>query len=209
MIITRYGDNFFKFVFSDKTIAYNPISKNSNKKVTKFGSDIAVSSLYHPDFNGYSEVSFKDKKPFVIKGAGEYEISDIFIKGFGTKQKFENLDYMLTSYSLLFDNINIALFAPIAKVDSFSDEAFDEFSKADIFLIPIGGGDAFSPAEAVKFIKQFSPKIIIPTFYSKSSDVEEFSKALGVEVEKEDKLTIKQKDLPEEGRMRLIELKVN
>ncbi len=208
MIITRHGDTFFKFVLGSKTIAFNPISKNSKQKTTKFGSDLVLSSLYHPDFNGYSEVGFKDKIPFIVRGAGEYEINDIFVKGYGIKHKFEGVDEMITSYTILFDNLNIALFGPIDSWEGFSDDAFDEFSKADIFFVPIGGGDAFAPKDAAKLLKQFSPKIVIPIFYSQQSDVEEFAKAVGVEVEKMDKLTIKKTDLPDEGQTRIIDLKI-
>ena len=208
MIITRHGDTFFKFVLGGKTIALNPISKNSKQKSSKFGSDLAISSLYHPDFNGYEEVSFKDKVPFVVRGAGEYEINDIFVKGYGTKHKFEGIDEMISSYTILFDNLNIAFFGPIDSWEGFSDEAFDEFSKADIFFIPIGGGDTFTPKDASKLLKQFSPKIVIPIFYSQKADVEEFAKIVGVDVEKMDKLTIKKTDLPDEGQTRIVDLKI-
>jgi len=209
MIITRHGNTFFKFVFADKTIAFNPISKNSKQKISKFGSDLAISSLFHPDFNGYDEVTFKDKKPFVIKGAGEYEINDIFIKGYGLKQKFQEVDEMLTSYTILFDSINIALFGPIISSEEFSNEAFDDFSKAEVFLVPIGGGDTFLPKDAAKFIKQFNPKIIIPIFYSQKSDLEEFASALSIEIEKMDKLTLKKSDISDDVPVRIIDLDIN
>ena len=183
-----------------------PISKESAEKRFKFGSDLVISSLSHPDFNGFEEVSSKNKKPFIIKGPGEYEKNNIFTKGYGIIQKYKNLEKNISSYTVLFDNITLALFGPIFSSDTLSNEAFDEFSKADIFFIPIGIGDTFSIKEAVKFINQFNPKIIIPTFYEKDVDLDEFSKALGVEIEKFDKLTIKSKDLIEGKQVRLIDL---
>jgi hypothetical protein len=209
MIITRHGDSFLKLAFSDKTIAINPVSKNSKQKTTKFGADIAVASLFHPDFNGFDQMTFKDKKAFQVKGAGEYEISDIFVKGYGLKSKFEGVEEMVTSYTIRLDGIDVAVFGPINSGEEFSNDAFEEFSKADVFVIPIGGGDTFSPKDASKFIKQFSPKIVIPIFYSKKEDLEEFRSALGGEVRKTDKLTIKKSDLPEEGRAELVELEIN
>ncbi len=207
MIITKHGESFLKFVYADKTIAFNPISKNSKQKTTKFGSDIAISCLYHPDFNGYDQVSYKDKVPFTIKGAGEYEISDVFIKGYGLKQKFQKADEMITSYSILFDEINLVVIGPISKAEDFSNEAYEEFNKGDIFIVPIGGEETFTPKEAAKFVKQFSPKVVIPIFYSSKDQLKEFSAELGSELKTEEKLTIKKKDLPEEGKKELIELK--
>ncbi len=118
------------------------------------------------------------------------------------------MDEIISSYTVLFDSINIAIFGPISSGEEFSDEAFDEFSKAEMFFIPIGGGDSFSPKEAAKFVKQFSPKIVIPIFYSQQSDVEDFSSELGTEIEKMDKLTLKKSDLPEESSIRLINLDI-
>ncbi len=206
MIITRHGNSFLKITFADKIIAINPISKNSKQKTSKFGADIAIANIFHPDFNGFDQVKSKNKNAFVVKGAGEYEISDIFIKGYSLKQKFQGVDEMMASYTIFLDGINVAIFAPISSGEEFSNDAFEEFSKADIFVIPMGGGDAFSPKDAAKFIKQFSPKIIIPIFENGKDDIEEFSSALGSEIENSDKLTIKAKDLDEEGKFKLIVL---
>lgn len=208
MIITRHGNSFLKLAFADKTIAVNPVSKNSKQKSTKFGADIAIANIFHPDFNGFDQTTFKDKVAFPIKGAGEYEISDIFVKGYGLKQKFEGVDEMVTSYTVFLDGINIALFGPIASGEEFSNDAIEEFSKADIFVVPIGGGDTFSPKDAAKFIKQFGPKVVIPIFENNKADIGEFASALGVDAESAEKLTIKSKDLPEEGKAQLTVLKV-
>ena len=209
MIITRHGDAFLKLAFSDKTIAVNPISKNSKQKTIKFSADIALANIFHPDFNGFDQMTFKNKEAFVIKGAGEYEISDIFVKGYGLISKFEGVDEMITSYTIRLDEIDIAIFGPISSGEGFTNEAFEEFSKADIFVIPIGGGDTFSPKDAAKFIKQFSPKIIIPILYSKKEDIKEFESAFGGEVKNSEKLTIKKNDLTEDARAEIIELKIN
>ena len=209
MIITRHGKTFLKLAFADKTIAVNPVSKNSKQKTTKFNADIAIANIFHPDFNGFDQMTFKGEEAFPIKGAGEYEISDIFIKGYGLKQKFEGVDEMITSYTILLDGINIAVFGPISNGEEFSNDAVEEFSNADIFVVPIGGGDTFSPKEAAKFIKQFVPKLVIPIFENGKDDIEEFASAFGIEAEHMEKLTIKAKDLPEEGKARLVVLKIS
>jgi len=52
MIITHHGGEFFKVSFGDTTLAFNPISKNSKLKQTRFGADIAFITSEHPDFTG-------------------------------------------------------------------------------------------------------------------------------------------------------------
>jgi hypothetical protein len=208
MIITRHGNAFLKLAFSDKTIAINPISKNSKQKSIKFGANIAIASIFHPDFNGFDQMTFKDNEAFKIKGAGEYEISDIFIKGYGLKSKFEDVEEMITSYTIRLDGIDIAIFGPIASGENFTNDAFEEFSKADIFVIPIGGGDTFSPKDASKFVKQFSPKIVIPILYSSKEDLKEFESAFSGEVKEMEKFTVKKSDLADEMRAEIIALEI-
>jgi len=207
MIITRHGDYFLKFVFADKIIGLNPISKDSKLKTTKFGSDVVLSNVFHKDFNGFDFMSFGDREPFIIKGPGEYEIADVFIKAFGFVSKFDGEDRVVTSYTMLLDGINVGIFGPITSGDQFSNDAFEEFSKSDVFILPIGGGDTFSPKDAWKFVKQFGPKIIIPVCGTKE-DLEEFKSEAGVDLILEDKLTLKQKDISEEGKLQVIDLKI-
>jgi hypothetical protein len=75
MIITYYGSEFFKVQFGDTTLAFNPISKDSKLKPSRFGADIVLTSARHADFNGIEQVSHGDKKPFVIDGPGEYVVN--------------------------------------------------------------------------------------------------------------------------------------
>ena len=207
MIITKYENYFLKFTFANKTIGLNPVSKDSKLKTSKFGADVVLSNVAHKDFNGFDFMTFGDREPFVIKGPGEYEIADVFIKAYGFVSQFEGEDKMITSYTMLLDGINVAIFGPVSSGEEFSNEAFEEFSRADVFILPIGGGDTFSPKDAWKFVKQFGPKIIVPVFATKE-DIEEFKNEVGVEVEVEDKLTLKQKDIPAEGVLRIIDLKI-
>jgi hypothetical protein len=52
MIITYQGVEFFKVQFGNTTIAFNPISKDSKFKPTRFFADIALVSLNDKDMNG-------------------------------------------------------------------------------------------------------------------------------------------------------------
>ena len=89
MIITYLGGEFVKVQFGDTTIAFNPISKESKLPTAKFGANIVLSSLNHPDMNGAEQVSFGDKQAFAIKGPGEYEVKGIFIKGFASSSGYD------------------------------------------------------------------------------------------------------------------------
>ena len=103
MIINYLGGEFVKVQFGDTIIAFNPISKESKLKPSKFGADIVLSSINHPDFNGIDQVVFGEKKPFAIAGPGEYEVKGVFIKGFASESGYDgekriNTIYTVSSY---------------------------------------------------------------------------------------------------------------
>ncbi len=208
MIITKHGVNFFKLSYSDKIVAINPISKNSREKSVKFGSNLALSVLRDESFCGFDEVSYKDKKPFIIKGAGEYEVSDIFIKGFSVKNVIGNKEKISTSYTILLDGVLMAFISPLLDTSQFSNEAFEEFSEADVFFLPIGGDDNLTIKESVSFVKQFTPKIIIPYYFDNDDILKELSSELSVEPEITDKISLKSKDLSDDGKIKLLSLKI-
>jgi len=208
MIITKHNKNLLKIVAGGKTIGINPASKNSQDKVVKFGADIAISVLADDDFNGFDQLKFKDKEPFIIKGQGEYEISNIFINGFGVKGKYKGKEKMINSYSLILDGLKSVIFGPIDSIDKLSNEAFEELAKADIYFLPVGGGEFLSAKEAWKMIKQFEPKILIILEQDENS-LKEFKDESGIEIEEVDKLNLKSKDLPPEGVLKIYSLKIS
>ena len=112
MIITYLGAEFFKVQFGDITLAFNPISKDSKIKPTRFGADIVLTSAYHPDFNGVDQVTHGDKKPFVIAGPGEYEVGGVFIKGLASESAYgmksgSTSPLVNTIYTVSLENMNI------------------------------------------------------------------------------------------------------
>src|SRR5210317_285363 len=82
MVITYHGGSFVKVSFGDTTLAFNPISKKSKLKQSKFGSDVALVSQNHIDTNGVENVTHGDRTPFVVSGPGEYEVKNVTVLGF-------------------------------------------------------------------------------------------------------------------------------
>lgn len=187
MILTYHGGNFIKLQSGDTVIAVNPISKNSKLKTSKFGADVALVSLAHEDFNGVEEVTFGSKEPFVARGPGEYEVKEIFIKGFLTKGAGEKVN---TVYFINFDGMHIADLGGIATEDL--GDAIESFNDLDILIIPIGK-DTLSPAHAYKLAMTLESKIIIPL--GDEADIKAFVKESASTPETTEKLTIKKKDL--------------
>jgi len=198
MVITFHGLESIKITQGDHTIAFNPPSKKSKYSNTSFGSDITLISANHPDFNGSETTSRGDKESFIVKGPGEYEIKDFFIRGFATKTNYDGKERINTVYSLGIDGINIAYLGALDDAD-LSPEIKEELGQADILFVPIGGDGVLNAADAYKTAVKREPAIIIPIHYGDVGDkdaLKAFLKEGGQEDTKAiEKLTIKKKDL--------------
>lgn len=196
MIITYLGKQFFKIQQGDLVVAINPISKNSkgNIKGTRFGSDIALSTTNHPDYNGFDMVAHGDTVPFEVKGPGDYEIRGNFIKGIMTETILNDKKYINTIYFLNIDNISICFLGCMSNT-KITAETRGEIGNPDILFVPIGNNDLLDPTEAYKLAVSLEPKIIIPMDYDDKT-LKAFLKEGGQDkVAAIDKLTIKAKEL--------------
>ncbi len=195
MVISYHGLACFKVQQGDVVIAFNPISKNSDFKSTRFSSDIAIVSLNDKNYNGIENVSGGSRELFVIDGPGEYEVGGIYVKGFGVPQGGK----MNTIYSVVLDDINLCHLGALSVAD-IKPEVKEELGTIDILFVPITGGDLLSASDASSLVNLLEPKIVIPM----QSDVSGVSKGALSSFLKEsgedgvspvEKLTIKQKDL--------------
>jgi hypothetical protein len=198
MIITYQGLEFFKVQFGDTTIALNPISKDSKFKPTRFFADIALVSLNHPDMNGVENLSYSGKDPFVISGPGEYEVKDVFIKGFASKSMYGGKERINTIYSVTLENMNICFLGALSDIN-LSSEVKESLGDVDILFVPIGDDGVLDAAKAEKLSVEIEPKIIIPMHFGDvgvKDALKKYLKEAGADNMKPiDKLTLKKKDL--------------
>jgi L-ascorbate metabolism protein UlaG (beta-lactamase superfamily) len=196
MILTYHGGACVRASAGDTTIVFAPVTKKSKRyKPTNFGADVAFIPLNHPDMNGADEASRGDKKPFVIYGAGEYEVKEITASGFPTVSKDKPDDLINTVYSLKFDGLNVLYLGCLATTELPTELL--EMDEPDVLIIPVGGGQVLSAADAQKLAVKLEAKIVIPIMYD-DKELKHFLKEAGAENTKpEEKLTIKRKDVAE------------
>ncbi|MEA3398990.1 MAG: MBL fold metallo-hydrolase [Patescibacteria group bacterium] len=193
MIVTYLGKQFVKIQKGDYVIALNPISKDSSFSAkSKFGSNLAMSTTNHPNFNGFEMVSYGENKPFVIDGPGDYEVKDIFIKGTETKTVIEKKEYINTVYSFNLEGISVCMLGAVSS-ESISNSFINKIEEPDILFVSLNG--LLTPSEAYKIGVRLNAKLIIPMDYD-SKSIKTFLKEGGKDDLKPiDKLTIKAKDL--------------
>ncbi len=194
MIITYQGLEFFKLQMGDLTIALNPPSKESKFKASRFGADIAISSLRHENMNGIEEMVYGDKKPFAIQGPGEYEIKEVFIQGVPGVSEYGGEKRINTIYTINLDNIRVC-FLGAQSSKTLTAETKEAIGEVDMLFVPVGGDGVLDPASAYQLAVSFEPKVIIPMHYdekSLSTFLKEGSQQAADMVEK---LTVKRKDI--------------
>ncbi len=194
MVITYYGLASYKIQFGDTIIAFNPVSKESDYKASKFGADLVMVSMHHADYNGVSECTFGSKVPFVVDGPGEYETKDIYIKGVGIQQG----DKINTIYSVRFEGVRLCHLGALNTKDITAD-VLEQLGAIDLLFVPMTGGNVLTPAMAAEVANSLEAKLVIPMHAGvKGVDkalLAQFLKEFGDEGTKPiDKLTLRKKD---------------
>jgi len=142
---------------------------------------------------------------FVIEGPGEYEISEVSVKGVAARAHIdEESAHNATVYRLAVGSTMICIVGHI--FPKLSDEQLEQLGMIDILIIPVGGnGYTMDAVGAEKLIKKIDPKIVIPTHYDDKgvnyevpqAPLDEFIKLMAVTPEKVDKLKFKTDIFPE------------
>lgn len=179
-------------------------------KMPSFEADIVTISHDHRDHNNIKAIR---KDPFVVRTAGEYEVSGVFIEGVDSfhdaKEGAERGSNII--YRLEIDDISITHLGDLGA--ALDTKQLEKLEGTDILLVPVGGKYTLNASQAVEVINQIEPRIVIPMHYQlpggkiELDSLDKFIKELGLKPTMEEKLKISKKELPTED-MELIVLQV-
>ena len=204
MVITWYGQSCFKIQSGETVVFTDPFNKEIGLTPPRGAADIVAVTHRHHDHNNVESLS---GEPLVVDGPGEYETKGVSIKGVLSfhdnkegKERGTN-----TIYIIEIEGIKICHLGDLGQA-KLTDEQLDAIDGVDILMVPVGGIYTVDGEEAVEIINQVEPRIVIPMHYKisglniKLNGVEDFLKEMGIsKKETFDKLTLKKKDLPQEG----------
>ncbi|MFH1694792.1 MAG: MBL fold metallo-hydrolase [Patescibacteria group bacterium] len=184
MVISLLGPSGIKCQVADFSLLIDPPDKKKGNLVLETRTE-----LNKKDFPEES----------VISGAGEYEVSGIRIKGINLKD--EGSEILKTAYAIRFDDIRLGALNGLQK--TLSQDALDKLGEIDILFIDIESS-ALDKKEVTALIKKIEPNILIAmTDKGAKQLIEEF----GQKTNKEEKLTIKAKDINKEEGVKVVWLK--
>lgn len=202
MVISYYGENSFKIQSGEFTILTDPVDTSSGLTPPRFKYDILLKTLtaFPPQETAPDQgPSAGSGQAIAIYGPGEYNVDDTTI--FGYLSENEVTDKILkTVYLVTLEDIRLCFLGHLADIPAPS--IMEKLEDVDILFIPGGGSPYIDQKKVAKLVKQIQPKIVIPTAYKipglkrSAEDLKTFLEDLDQkDIEPQDKLTIKKKDL--------------
>ena len=203
MIISHYGRGMVKVQQGEAVVIFNPIGEikggPGGVKPVKMGADIALVSLRDEAYNGVANAARGERTPFVVDGPGEYEVNDIFIKGFATAGPGDRTN---TAYLVTLEQTRLLHLGALTS-EKLPDALAEGAGVVDILFVPVGSprlhgegnGTLLTPKQAAQVISDLEPGLVVPVDYDDKT-LSIFLKELGAEKESlAESLTIKKKDL--------------
>lgn len=198
MQIQYFGLSSFKITTKEATIITDPFHKDSGLTPPRGAADILILAQKNKPL--YSAISGISGDHFDITDPGEYDVKGVTVTGIPLKQE----DHYVTVFLIESEDIRILNLTHIHDFN-LKEEELEELGDIDILILPVGGNTVLSASAASKAVNSIEPKIVIPSYYKMSDliidvdGVEKFIKEMGGKKEEMDKLTVKKKDLAEEG----------
>jgi L-ascorbate metabolism protein UlaG (beta-lactamase superfamily) len=146
---------------------------------------------------------------FYVDGPGEYEISEVSIKGIPAQAHIDSAGHNTTIYSLHMGSFSVAVIGNVAP--ELSDEQLEALGIVDVLVIPVGGnGYTLDSVAATKLVRKIEPKLVIPTHYAESgveyevpqADLDLFLHEMGAtDTSPQDVLKLKEADLTDKTQV--------
>ena len=208
MEILWLGHSCFQLRGKNVTLITDPFSPVSQHSLGKVNASIVTISHNHPGHNYAQGVA---GNPRVVRGPGEYEISDVLITGVASyhDDKRGQECGRNTIYVIHMDDIVICHLGDLGH--TLQEEQLEEVADADVLLIPIGGTNTINATQAAEVISQVEPRIIIPMHYrliggDASDPLQKFCREMGIEtINAQPKLLMTRTNIPAETQVVILE----
>ena len=204
MEISWLGHSCFQLRGKNVTLITDPFSPQLEHSLGKINAPIVTISHNHPGHNFTGGV---DGDPRVVRGPGEYEISDVLITGVASYHDNKHGQELgrNTIYVIHMDDLIVCHLGDLGHI--LQEEQLEEVADADVLLIPIGGQHTINATQAAEVISQVEPHIVIPMHYSPSigdvpNPLDKFCREMGIEaLNPQPKLSITRSALPAETQV--------
>jgi L-ascorbate metabolism protein UlaG (beta-lactamase superfamily) len=181
-----------------------PFGKQSGLFPPKLKADIVTINKLDPAYNFTDKISGNiSEQPMVIDRPGEYETKKVFVTGFEHMKKSgkTSADNSVI-FKLDFGQISVAHLGGLS--NSLTEDELDFIGDVDVLMIPVGNKDVLDSNKAAEVVRQVEPRLVIPMEYKikglahNLNDETKFLKEMSAKAERQTKLKVSRKDLPED-----------
>ncbi|MEK9174893.1 MAG: MBL fold metallo-hydrolase [Patescibacteria group bacterium] len=189
MVLYWYGQNSVGVASGGHSLVVDPLDLEKELKSAKAAEVVLVS---HPE-----GIKIPTKtNSFVINNPGEYDVKSFFVLGWGGFNE-GGIVYTLEAEGMRLCHIS-------GVKQELTDAQLESLSDVDILLIDTGATEDANEM-ASKIVNQIEPRLVVPIGYNSEKKPSTFLKEMGVsDVEPQNKLNIKKKDLPQEETKTLL-----
>jgi L-ascorbate metabolism protein UlaG (beta-lactamase superfamily) len=210
MEISWLGHSCFQLRGKNVTLITDPFAPQLGYSLGKISAPIVTISHNHPGHNFAGGV---DGGPRIVRGPGEYEISDVLITGVASYHDNKHGQELgrNTIYLIHMDDLVICHLGDLGHI--LQEEQLEEVADADILLVPIGGQHTINATQAAEVISQVEPHIVIPMHFSPPIDdvpnpLDKFCREMGIEaINPQPKLSITRSALPAETQVVILSIR--
>ena len=210
MEISWLGHSCFQLRGKNVTLITDPFSPQLGHSLGKISAPIVTISHNHP---GHNYAGGVEGEPRIVRGPGEYEISDVLITGVASYHDNKHGQELgrNTIYVIHMDDLIVCHLGDLGHI--LQEEQLEEVADADMLLVPIGGQHIINAAQAAEVISQVEPHIVIPMHYSPPtgdtpSPLDKFCREMGIEaINPQPKLSITRSALPAETQVVILSIR--
>lgn len=204
MDITWFGHSCFRISERGRiTVVTDPFADTIGLPPLKLKADVVTVSHDEP---GHNHVEAIKNEAHIIRGAGEYEIGNVFITGVAMHDVNNATARPNVAYHIIYDNLSVLHLGDLSHVPQQS--LIERMGEVNVLLVPVGGGMGLTGAQAAEVVGLIEPHFIVPMHYELPGlrfalePVDKFLKAMGVsKVQEADTLRITASDLPEQPQV--------
>lgn len=162
MDITWLGHACFRIKGKEGVVVCDPFGKNLGLTLPRMQADIVTVSHDHA---GHNHAAAIGGGPHVIDGPGEYEVKNIFVTGIAAYHDGDNGKSRgkVTIYVIEMEDLVVCHLGDLGHV--LAQEHIEAIGHVDVLLIPVGGGNSLTAAQASEVIGVLEPRAVIPMHY--------------------------------------------
>ncbi len=206
MDITWYGHSCFRLTERGQiSVVTDPFHEDIGIAVPPRLKGDVVTVSHHA--HGHNNVDAVKGFQYVLEGPGEYELGGIFFSGIAMHHIGEDqIVRPNVAYTVQYGDLTVLHLGDLSHIPDQS--TIESLGEVHVALVPVGGGNGLTAADAAEVIALIEPNYIVPMHYMLDGltvlldPVEKFLKEMGVsKVQEEESLRVTMSSLPEQPQV--------